>query len=76
LDYLNVFGSSFNITQVPDGPNAEQIGIFRVAAVPEPSAWAFLLFGFGAIGAALRRYRRALAIGICAAPPRSSGLGA
>ncbi len=31
------------------------------AAVPEPAAWALMLVGFGAMGASLRRRRRALA---------------
>ncbi|MEP3225720.1 MAG: PEPxxWA-CTERM sorting domain-containing protein [Parasphingorhabdus sp.] len=29
------------------------------AAVPEPATWAFMIFGFGAIGGALRRTRKA-----------------
>jgi len=28
------------------------------AAVPEPATWAMMLFGFGAIGAAMRRTRK------------------
>ena len=28
------------------------------AAVPEPSAWALMLMGFGALGGALRSHRR------------------
>ena len=40
-----------------------QLGI---AAVPEPSSWALMLIGFGAVGVALRRRRRAT--GIAAAP--------
>jgi hypothetical protein len=30
-------------------------GIISVAAVPEPTSWALLLIGFGAVGSALRR---------------------
>lgn len=30
----------------------------QLAAVPEPSVWAFLIIGFGAVGTALRRPRR------------------
>lgn len=29
------------------------------AAVPEPATWAFMIFGFGAIGGAMRRQRKA-----------------
>ncbi|MEP3226772.1 MAG: FxDxF family PEP-CTERM protein [Parasphingorhabdus sp.] len=32
---------------------------FEVAAVPEPATWAFMIFGFGAIGGAMRRQRKA-----------------
>ncbi len=33
---------------------------FRVdGAVPEPATWAFMIFGFGAIGGAMRRQRKA-----------------
>jgi PEP-CTERM motif len=30
-----------------------------LAAVPEPATWAFMIFGFGAIGGAMRRQRKA-----------------
>ncbi len=30
-----------------------------IAAVPEPATWAFMIFGFGAIGGAMRRQRKA-----------------
>lgn len=49
---LNGFGSSESyqaIDNVTFGP---------VAAVPEPSAWAMMLFGFGAIGFAMRHRRK------------------
>ncbi|MEO9468872.1 PEPxxWA-CTERM sorting domain-containing protein [Parasphingorhabdus sp.] len=32
---------------------------FNAAAVPEPATWAFMIFGFGAIGGAMRRQRKA-----------------
>jgi hypothetical protein len=31
-----------------------------VGAVPEPSTWAMMLFGFGAIGVSMRRKRKAI----------------
>jgi uncharacterized protein (TIGR03118 family) len=41
------------------GPNGESDGLFGSLAVPEPSTWAMLLLGFGALGlAAMRRRRR------------------
>lgn len=48
--YLNIHTSAF--------PGGEIRGSF--SAVPEPSAWAVMILGFGAAGAALRR-RRAIA---------------
>lgn len=32
---------------------------FNAGAVPEPATWAFMIFGFGAIGGAMRRQRKA-----------------
>ena len=37
---------------------ADNIGV--IAAVPEPGTWGMMLLGFGAIGASLRRRRRAV----------------
>lgn len=34
-------------------------GSITFAAVPEPATWAFMIFGFGAIGGAMRRQRKA-----------------
>lgn len=38
------------------------IGLTAIGAVPEPTTWAMLLFGFGVIGAVLRRRKARLAI--------------
>lgn len=35
--------------------NSQVFALFSIAAVPEPSAWALMLLGFGAIGIAMRR---------------------
>jgi hypothetical protein len=43
-----------------DGLSLDEVR-FGVTAVPEPSAWALLIAGFGMMGAALRRSRRTLA---------------
>lgn len=40
-----------------------------VSAVPEPSTWAFLLFGLATIGATLRRRRARPALGLAARAP-------
>ena len=34
------------------------VGVGQLQAVPEPATWAFMIFGFGAIGGALRRQRQ------------------
>ncbi|HEV2594312.1 MAG TPA: TIGR03118 family protein [Sphingomicrobium sp.] len=49
-------GGDANKVYFTAGLNGEQDGLFGVlAAVPEPSSWALMLFGFGAVGLALRR---------------------
>ena len=43
------------------GSNPSQaLGIVPVRGVPEQSTWAMMLIGFGAIGVALRRRRKAI----------------
>lgn len=37
---------------------ASNVTISAAGAVPEPAAWAFMIFGFGAIGGAMRRQRK------------------
>ncbi|MEP3226766.1 MAG: PEPxxWA-CTERM sorting domain-containing protein [Parasphingorhabdus sp.] len=50
----------FDMSGGPEvGFDALSFGIANVAAVPEPATWAFMIFGFGAIGGALRRNRKA-----------------
>lgn len=34
------------------------VGVVDMNAVPEPATWAFMIFGFGAIGGAMRRQRK------------------
>ena len=45
--------------------SANSTGAFYTA-VPEPASWVLSLMGFGLMGAALRRRRKALTAGICA----------
>lgn len=47
---------AFNLLSLSSG-GATVTGVLRanVSAVPEPAAWAMMLFGFGAIGFAMRR---------------------
>jgi uncharacterized protein (TIGR03118 family) len=55
-------GGSLDTLFFTAGPNGESDGLFGSLAVPEPSTWAMLLLGFGALGlAAMRRRRMALA---------------
>jgi hypothetical protein len=51
--YYGLLSSATDITGYPDG----QVATAHVAPVPEPSSWALMLVGFGAVGAALRRSR-------------------
>lgn len=61
---LTSFGSIDRIVVV--GASADQAGFgyddftFNSGAVPEPSTWAMMLLGFGAVGFSLRRSRRIL----------------
>ena len=41
-----------------DGPDPIHQIAFTLSAVPEPSAWAMMLVGFGGLGMALRGARR------------------
>ena len=53
-----------NVLYFTDGINGESGGLFgAMTAVPEPSTWAMMLIGFGALGATLRgRARAGLAV--------------
>ncbi|MES2904680.1 MAG: PEPxxWA-CTERM sorting domain-containing protein [Pseudomonadota bacterium] len=50
---------TFNLTSIVSGNSTLTISQ-AVAAVPEPSTWAMMLLGFGAIGIASRRRRATL----------------
>ncbi len=62
------FAARFEVTTAPadvsgvnNGGNffTPSLDFDQVAAVPEPATWAFMIFGFGAIGGAMRRQRKA-----------------
>jgi uncharacterized protein (TIGR03118 family) len=58
LENGNGVASDANKVYFTAGLNGEEDGLFgSIAAVPEPSTWAMMLFGFAAIGARLRRRR-------------------
>ncbi len=46
------------LTLTSSGNSLEVDNFGTVAAVPEPSTWALMLFGFGAVGFSMRRRRR------------------
>jgi hypothetical protein len=48
--------TGLNLTSTSNSLETDNYGI--TAAVPEPSTWAMMLFGFGAIGFGMRRSRR------------------
>jgi hypothetical protein len=54
-----------NCTNSPDSAcdfNFRVTGVSAVSAVPEPASWVMMIGGFGVIGGAMRRRRRALAV--------------
>ena len=58
-------GAGVDVITITDRLNSNATGLsnaalFQTAAVPEPSTWAMMLLGFGALGTSLRRRRRAL----------------
>ncbi|SIO13329.1 PEP-CTERM protein-sorting domain-containing protein [Parasphingorhabdus marina DSM 22363] len=64
-------GTNFRFTATFDAPtflqslefasssNSFEFDNVGIAAVPEPATWAFMILGFGAIGGAMRRQRKA-----------------
>lgn len=69
---IGINGVSFNVATLTYGNSNLQAGnlievvdditFSAISAVPEPSTWAMMLVGFGAIGASMRRRRRVAAI--------------
>lgn len=63
LDHLEFkdFAPNFGLIAADEGLDASlmnpglSFGLVKVGTIPEPSIWAMLLLGFGAVGAALRR---------------------
>lgn len=51
--------TAFSSITVSGGNEVHQFDDVTFGAVPEPATWAFMIFGFGAIGGALRRNRKA-----------------
>ena len=74
LSFLDILGTSYNLTNYPDGldhitnsimdpagtgtPTPFVITSFSISAVPEPATWAMMIAGFGMIGFAARRRHR------------------
>jgi hypothetical protein len=58
---FNTDGTTSPVIYPGPGGGASVLTITPVTAVPEPSAWALMLAGFGALGVALRRRRATLA---------------
>ncbi len=66
--FYNVGLTSANGIGLLFGPESYNVGVDNInftvssivsSAVPEPATWAFMIFGFGAIGGAMRRQRKA-----------------
>ncbi len=67
-DFTHVDLNDFAAGRVTDGVNGQGSGVPETiyvrfsnfnSAVPEPATWAFMIFGFGAVGGAMRRQRKA-----------------
>lgn len=67
-DFTHVDLNDFAAGRVTDGVNGQVMGVPETiyvrfsnfsSAVPEPATWAFMIFGFGAVGGAMRRQRKA-----------------
>ena len=57
--FLNI-GTSGGLLTLSQSSNVQFSTAEGAGAVPEPSTWAMMLFGFGAIGAVVRRKKRTL----------------
>jgi hypothetical protein len=53
---------TFDLNTLFNNPGVSHVDLFDHGGVPEPSTWAMMLLGFGAIGFALRRGRRKAAL--------------
>jgi hypothetical protein len=64
-DYTFAMWSRLRVNPLQDGTNAEIVDFAPDAssfkAVPEPSTWAMVILGFGAVGAAIRRKQKVTA---------------
>ena len=59
VGFTNVLGGEIEFDSASS--TGYRISISQIGAVPEPATWAFLIFGFGAIGGAMRARKRAAA---------------
>lgn len=54
-------GGTISSFSLASSSNSFEIDNVAVTAVPEPAAWAFMILGFGAVGATMRRRQRVTA---------------
>lgn len=59
LTYTGLSGQRIDGITLTSNTNSFEIDRLAVLAVPEPATWTMMILGFGAIGATLRRGRRA-----------------
>ena len=58
LDPTTLGAGDFSLDILGTASGGSLGGSVTISAVPEPSTWAFMLFGFGAMGIAVRRGRK------------------
>ncbi len=61
LAAFDATGWNVNFDVLANSDYAFNTNNINVAAVPEPATWAFMIFGFGMVGSALRRRRKSVA---------------
>lgn len=61
LAAFDATGWNLNFDVLANSDYAFNTNNINVSAVPEPATWAFMIFGFGMVGSALRRRRKSVA---------------
>jgi hypothetical protein len=63
INYITPTSIQFTYADVAIPQGVYEVGQFNGSVVPEPSAWALMLLGFGGLGSAMRSRRKAALAG-------------